>query len=840
MSEEFPFVKIIRASAGSGKTYQLTLNYLRHLNQKNVDVSVIRSILAITFTNKAAAEMKHRIIKALKEIAIGTNNNLSKTTGISKEDAARWLDIIILNYDDFRVQTIDSFVFYLLRAMAWEMRIRPDIEPEFNVNRILDKAFGRLLLKTGDDESLKNMFVEALRCFLELEQASSFNPERHFKKRIKNIFDIFSKNEKLKGTHSNASITKDCLDDIKKQVSKLAKEILDDCDKKKITLHKRARSALERLTKDDCGQIYSEYFEKSSVSKLITKSSQKSLNLNNIEELYTLLKESLQECWLTYGMARVAPYSNLLSELTKEMEFICKNDGVILYEQWNRMVLEHLNENVPLVYFSLGEKLKHFLIDEFQDTSRTQWKVLFPLIENALSEGGSFLCVGDPKQSIYMWRQADPGLFDKVTEVSRSAHLKVEQLSMNWRSAKEVVNYNNQLFSSNRLDDKLKEIIKKYLGDMASDDFVEECFENIRDNFKNVVQELPPGARLGGSVEKICIEGSKIEDRNAKIEANLIEKILYFDRIGVPFSDITVLVRTNEQNRLVFSWLWEAGIPAVTEHSLRIENAPTVKAIVNFLRFVRDSKDECSLVGFLQSELVKELKGIESFDESWILEAREKNLSLFGYIRKFRDDFYKAVLKPFFERAGYETAYDITRLIIHRFDVMRRFPEERSFVLRFLELINSMEERLGRFVSLSEFVSLWEQEGVEERLGVPERIGAQLLVSGEDDSTEGNNKGAVSIMTIHGAKGLEFPVVIVPFLDWRSNRQEIVVLEDGKLVRVSKPYPQEVKSAILKEKRRELTESFNLLYVALTRARDHLVIMIPKDTSRFPVSSLLI
>jgi len=843
--------KVIKASAGSGKTYQLTLNYLKHLSRINSPaLSVLRSILAITFTNKAAAEMKHRIVKALKEIALETpmGVELGKATGISKDNASQWLDIIIRNYDDFRVQTIDSFVFHLLQAMAWEMRIRPDAEPELNTDRVLGKAFDRLLLKMGNDKHLEVIFREALRCFLELEKASGFNPEEHFRKRIRNIFEMVALRTTVSsdGGRSNNVLlsfeTLKGLDEIKKRIEKIAQEILNICETDNIPLNKRAKGAFEKLLSQNEQEdlVDSEYFKKSSISELINKS-KKSLNLSQLEQLYHEFKKSFSEYLMAYAVARIVPYAKLLAELTKEIEVISSSEGIILSGQWTSMVLKHLRDHVPVVYFSLGERLKHFLIDEFQDTSRDQWETLFPLIENALSEGGSLIYVGDPKQSIYMWRQADPGLFSEAMKAFPSVRPEIETLRINWRSTKEVVEFNNILFSS--FNDAILEIVvRKYLSDMASDDFVKRCIQDIKFNFDNVTQELPDSchktsAKPCGSVETIIIEGSKKEDRNAEIKVKLLEKIRNFISSGVPLSDITVLARTNEQIRFVFSWLWEAGIPAVTEHSLKIEKSPAVKAVVNFLRFIHDTKDESSLVGFLQSDLFKGLDGVECFDESWIFESHDKNLPLFKYISEFHQDVYNSVFAPFIERAGYETAYDLARWVIRRFDVRRRFPEESSFVLRLLELINSLEERLGRFVSLSEFISLWDKEVAEEQLGIPESVGAQLLVSSESDVE--NNQGAVRIMTIHGAKGLEFPVVILPFLDWTSKNHEVIVLEDGRLARVSKPYPDEVKDAVLRKKKEDLIESFNLLYVAFTRARNRLVVMIPYENSRFPIAHFL-
>lgn len=829
MQEPVNLVKIIKASAGSGKTYQLALNYLKILSGHSPDISVLRSIVAMTFTNKAAAEMKYRILKFLKEIALETSEGrkLSSMTGISSKDAAKWLDIILRNYEDFRVQTIDSFVFNLLRAMAWEINIRPDVEPEFNTKRIIEKVFDILLLKLGDEKGgdLEKVFKEALNCFLEIERTPGFNPEKHFKKRLGQLFEITARRNFRIISQSNS----DSLDQIEKNISELIENILNS-NEPEGKFQKKAIDALKNKNFD------SAFFHKDHIRDLLLKNkSVEKLSCRELEylnSLYQNLKRELNEYFLQLAIARMAPYTKLLSKFESEAEKFCNREGIIPAGRWLYLVERHISKgNLPYIYFILGEKFKHFLIDEFQDTSLTQWKVLAPLVDNALSEGGSFLYVGDPKQSIYMWRGANPDIFIGVTEEFTKFRPCIEVLDTNWRSVKKVVEFNNDLFSSLESVSLVEELIKDYIGGSISDvdkDILERCLEDILVSFEDVRQKVSSGNfqdRMGGSVELLKISGSVSEVRNDNIRKSLVEKIKKLAEDGMNLSDMTILVRTNSQAKMVFSWLWNEGITAVTEHSLKLEKAPTVMAIVNFLRFLNDPEDEISLFGFLSSKLAGEF--LDEFSEELILKARDQNLSLYRFLRDYRGNIYDKLFGRFIETAGYETAYVVTWKLIEYFDVKKRFPEEISFVLRFLELISGMEERLGRFVSISEFISMWEDEGLEERLGIPEGTGASLLEEGSD-----RLRGAVRIMTIHGAKGLEFPIVFVPFLDWHLKSSPFVVLDNGEIAKISRHCPKEIRNIVLKDRLNGLVESLNLFYVALTRAKNHLIIMVPESPSQ--------
>ncbi len=816
-------LRAIKASAGSGKTYQLALNYISLLGNR-VNLSVLRSIVAMTFTNKAAAEMKYRIIKFLKEISFGTpeGHKLTETTGVTQENAQKWLDLILRNYDDFRVQTIDSFVFALMKAISWEIRRRPDVEPEFNISRLIQKSFDRLLLNLDNPNNrLSEIFEKALRCFLDIEQARGFNPEKHFKRRLEELFESIEKTDS-KPVSIREDLSKS-LEKLEKDMNDIATKIINICG---ASLTANAYKALSERKLD------SAFFKKNHISELLKKNHKCSESIEELNQLYLELKDKAQEYLLLLSLARLAPYTDLLSVLREEMDRLCARDGIVMPGQWLKLITEHLSlDHIPLVYLTMGERLRHFLIDEFQDTSRIQWEVLYPLIQNAISEGGSLFYVGDPKQSIYIWRSAEPGIFREVLDSFRAYQPEVKVLDTNWRSGEKIVRSNNLIFSSLSDHSFVESLISDYFKDLGGNPVIQECAKEIANNFQDVVQNVPSG-KSGtdeGYVELLPIPGSNTEERNEEIKKLIVEKIRCMSQNGLTFSDITVLVRTNREARIVFSWLWAEDIPAVTEHSLRIEKSPTVRALLNFMRFVNDPKDEISFVGFLKSDVaIESCEELKSLGNDWIFKAKtegnESESLVTCFARRYRE-IYEYLFTRFLRTAGYETAYDIAREAIRYFKVRERFPEETSFVLRFLELINSMESSMGRFVSLSEFLSLWEEEGAEERLGIPEGVGAKLLGATDEES----NAGAVRIMTIHGAKGLEFPAVIIPFTDWTLHSPPVVVLSDGRLARVSKPYPEEVTEKVVKERINTLTEAFNLFYVALTRARNHLVVMIPES-----------
>lgn len=818
------YVRAIKASAGSGKTYRLALSYISLLGSK-VSLPFLRSIVAMTFTNKAAAEMKHRIIKFLKEIAFGTSEgrNLSESTGLAQESAQRWLDLILRNYDDFRVQTIDSFVFSLLRTISWEINRSPDVEPEFNSFRIIEKSFDRLILNLNkEDDRLTKVFEKALECFLDIEQARGFNPERHFKRKLGELFESIEKAD-----CETACIREDLsklLDKTKKDIDLLASEIINRCGASLVT------NAYKALSEK---KLESVYFTKAHINELLRKNQRCAADINELNKLYQDLKENVRVYLLTTSLAKLAPYADLLSILRDEIERLCLREGIILSGQWLKLMRKHLSrDNIPFVYLTLGEKLRHFLIDEFQDTSRIQWEVLRPLIENAISEGGSLLYVGDPKQSIYIWRSAEPGIFKEVLENFSIYLPEIEVLDTNWRSDEKVVEFNNRLFSTLKDQSFIEAAISEYLKDLGDGSAIEQCAAEIAYNFRDVVQKVPPGKATSdnSSVELIQVSGSNKDERNEQTRILIVDTIRSLVQKGLTFSDITVLVRTNREARFVFSWLWAEGITSVTEHSLRIEKSPAVRALLNFMRFINDPKDEISLVGFLKSDAAREFcEELKTLGYDWIFKAQNERMeseSLATYFARSYSAIYEALFGPFLVTAGYETAYDIAWKAVRYFNLRERFPEETSFVLRFLELINSVEGYLGRFVSLSEFVSLWKEEGAEEQLGIPEGVGAKLLGATSEDARD----GAVRIMTIHGAKGLEFPAVIVPFIDWSLQNPSIVILRDGRLARVSKPYPDEVKEVVLKDRINILIEAFNLFYVALTRAKNHLIVMIPKSS----------
>ncbi len=803
----------IKASAGSGKTYRIGLSFLEHLaNKKMPDRTHLRSILAITFTNKAVEEMKSRIIGFLKEIALNTPKGkiLSSEVGLSSEEASKWLSFIFEHYDDFRVQTIDSFVFQILQVISLELNKRPDLEVEFNTEKIFNRAFDKALLRFGSDPGLKNIFLFALKTYLEIEKASGFNPEKIFRKTTLKIFKAL-REKKTRGNFLK-DFSEDQINHIKNTIQNLALKILKSFDLKEF--NSQAKNFLEAVSRGEIKD--SKYFGKESLKELLKKDAKGKVDETR-EELFKGLKKHYNEYLLALACAKTTPYKKLLEKVEGYIEGICHQEGLILEGDWLKLVKTYLDDGkVPQVYLYLGQSLKHFLIDEFQDISHLQWHVLYPLIENSLSEGGSLIYVGDPKQSIYMWRDAQPDLFDKVENSFPYNHEK-DVLTKNWRSLKGIVEFNNNLFSC--LKDKVfvKTLVSENLKDLSEEEAESLC-STVKSYFDDVIQEA---VNNDGSSSVVIMA---VENENS-IKEGLCQKISELIEEGVNLSDVAILNRTNEEAFKVFSWLCSAGIPVITENSLKIEKSEIVKTILNFMRYLTNPHDEIALVGILENRAIAkflEEKGI-FFEEDFIIKAKEEQRSLGHYIKEKHPLAYEILFKPFRRWTGYETAYDVARKIVEYFSLKSIFPEEKSFLARFFELINSMEERSQKFFSISEFIEAWEEEGVEEKLGIPEGIGAKI------GKEIGKIHGAVRAMTIHKAKGLEFPIVFVLFVDWKFRLDSIMVLEDGKLVKSSKPYPEEIAKERSARKARDFIETLNLFYVAFTRAKERLFIFLSKE-----------
>ncbi len=783
----------IEACAGAGKTYRLTQRFLELLRPLPPHPRSLRSLVAITFTNKAAAEMKERLLRALKEIALGLGPK-GQTSLMSPAQAEAWLKIIFEHYPDLQVRTIDSLVFTILKGIALELGLRPDLEAELKEDLLLERAYDRLLVALGEGkDALIETFRQVLYTYLEIESRGGFNPEKRIRRTLLEIFRYETKGE--------APLIP-CEDqDLKEEEQALrqaAQAFLAAVEEHKVSFRYRS---WPKYFLDPLANLRATPFHKESSQEVLRKTN------DELEALYQGFRQALDRYLLTRAIGRLIPYARLYSYLQEELATLRQQEGIIHGGAWVNLVGKVLEEaGVPLIYCKLGAQFYHFLVDEFQDTSRPQWAALRPLVEESLAQGGSFTYVGDVKQAIYVWRGGDPALFSEVP-LELPAELREEVLPYNWRSRAALVEFNNEVFTALAKESTAFWVAQNLLYGKQGQKEAQRCpvalrlSHEIQDAFSRVRQELSPLTPPGGNIQIRVYEGQGLQERAAAVEALLTQDLPEVFARYKGRGQVAVLVRTNDQAEDMARLLFSLKIPAVTENALRVAGSRLVRWLIALLTFLDYPYNDVALAGVLRSPLVAPY-----FDAKAFFKTRVQS-PLMEQVRLQAPEFWRDFLAPLLAKAGVLSPYDLLREILDVFAVYERFPEEKAFLYRFLSLVLAFEQEGG---GLSAFLERWQERGLEERLGLPEDV------------------SAVRVLTIHAAKGLEFHAVFLPYLHWTLKPNRLVTLEDGSLGYAQTPYPQALRKVVLAERAKQALETLNLLYVAFTRAKEELFIYVPK------------
>ncbi|MDE5879749.1 MAG: UvrD-helicase domain-containing protein, partial [Desulfovibrio sp.] len=453
----------------------------------------------------------------------------------------------------------------------------------------------------------------------------------------------------------------------------------------------------------------------------------------------------------------------------------------------------------------LGTKLTHFLVDEFQDTSREQWETLRPLVADALARGGSLTWVGDIKQSIYSWRGGDPTLFNAVledAELTRMAEARTRSLPYNRRSREQIVSHNNRVFAPLGEPPVARGILELLLPKLPEEQLAAGA-RRLAEAFAGAAQRCPAGQE-GGYVEVERIEAGLTDELDEAVLSRLCELLEKDILPRRPRSDILVLVRSNEKGRLVAEALAREGIPVVTENSLLLAEHPLIIQVVAFLDFLDAPEDDVAFWTMLTGPLVlgHPLAGGLTAEElnDWCAENGKE--PLFQRFRKAWPHIWERLLAPFHAQSALLTPYDATREWLLRLEAETRFPAERTFLRRFLEVLQNAEEK--GLASLGTFLEHWRSRGGEEKAPMP---------AGMD---------AVRVMTIHKAKGLAAPCVIVPWTSFTGRPAEYSAVIDYEGLRLAVPGGKICGASHDEYLAAQACESLDLLYVAFTRARDEL------------------
>lgn len=814
--------RIYNASAGSGKTFTLVKEYLRRILQSENE-SHYQHLLAITFTNKAVAEMKQRILDALvsfsnpksitepPEMLVQLVEELDFTLEEIQLRSKRILKHLLHHYAGFSVETIDRFNHRIIRTFARDLKLAANFEVILDTPLVLVKAVDQLLNKAGEDQNITKILLD-----FAMEKTDDDKSWDISKDIAETASLLFSENYAI-------------------QVAKLKAKTLDDFGRFKKQLLDRRMGLSEKINKiaaktlqlidesglrpDDFNSGYLPKHFQNLVSGRFT------INLNArwqetmgdkplypkrvdanissiIDELtpvfianFETSKNLVHQFLLTDAILKNLTPLFVINLVNQEIESIKMEENILLISEFNALINSEIKDQpAPFVYERLGEKYRHFFIDEFQDTSRLQWENLIPLIDNALSQqdgnenSGTLLLVGDAKQSIYRWRGGLPeqfiGLYNEKNPFLSSEKV-VLALDTNYRSCKEIVDFNNQLFS----------FVANYFGD------------NMHKYLYTTGSQQHTTNKKGGYIKFEFVEKQPKAIKDEVYAQRIYETILNLKKSEFNESEICVLTRNKKDGIFIGNYLMENGISVISSETLLLHTSSLVQCIIYTLKisiYPENEEVKMMLLDFLHNHLsISESKHVffNEFLNTTILNFDEQ-------LKKYDIKFSLRTLQSF-------SLYESCEYIIRQF---RLQDNANAYLFSFMDLVFEFEQQPQ--ANKTTFLEAWETQ--KNKASISSNEGIQ----------------AVQLMTIHKAKGLEFPVVLFPFADiqiyearkdkiWYPLGDDQGYDFDEAPINYKKELANysEVGSILYEEHRNKLElDNLNLLYVTLTRVVEQLYV----------------
>ncbi len=772
-------LNIFKASAGSGKTHNLTKEYLNFIYR---DENAYRHILAVTFTNKATDEMKRRVLEELyKE---------SKVNLVAKKRLIK----ILHDYSSFSISTIDKFFQQTMRAFAREIGKNSSYSVELDQNMVLSEAIDQMILNLDQEDSSELLDWLISYSYESIENGKSWD----IKKSINDLsLQIFKEAFKIKkGEIGDKLINKNDLSEYKKIIEKLLADFekdLKEIGEKGLKILDKHNLIIENFKGGSRSPL--KYFQRIALGEVITPTATFEALLDNLSNWYTntLLKSNpsllnsietayhdglnelvreiviLSDRWVYYNSAVVVSkniYSLvILLDVNKNLQNYSKENNVVLLSETTELLNKIIDgSDTPFIYEKVGSRIDHFMLDEFQDTSLLQWQNFKPLILNSLASGNDNLIVGDVKQSIYRWRGSDWNLLntDIYNDFGKGV-VKDTDLSQNWRSCENIVNFNNDFFP--------------YAASFC-DSVLDETEISTAEIYSNVQQTLPPGNQgKKGHVQLNFIGSGDESDWHSQVLKQLPEKLEQLINSGYRYSDIAFLVRKNAEGIEIVNYLIEKGYPVISDEALMISSSKSVIKIITLLKYYNNPEDSIN-------------NTIAEFENISLLTDR---------------DFSHLPLYEMCERIihGYLGEVDVSETAYIQ-----------GFLDSVLEYINVSKP------DLSSFLEWWKEK--ESKLSL--------------SSPDGQN--AIRVLTIHKAKGLGMKAVIIPFfkieLDHIPQIKNIIWCEPkvepfNKIPFIPVVYGTNLKSSIFdkdyrQERQKAFIDNLNTAYVAFTRAKQELII----------------
>ncbi|OIQ27732.1 MAG: hypothetical protein BM564_11685 [Bacteroidetes bacterium MedPE-SWsnd-G2] len=819
-----PLFQIYNASAGSGKTFTLVKSYLKILLSSKSAFS-FNKILALTFTNKAVGEMKSRIIESLMQFSsedILTNptplfDNLKTELDVNAEfiheKSKLLLETIMHNYASFDVSTIDKFNHSLIRTFALDLNLPVNFEVELDSQGLLSKAVDNLISQAGSNKELTKTLVD-----FAIEKADD-NKSWDITLEFKAIANLLLKESDIPFLNSIKQKSLSDFSELRKalnqRINQLEEQIilnsdkaidlltqppLEETDYTRKTLPNHFKNAKKRpssaLYSNKLGENLS---NNTGIYKKSIDDDKKAIIdsiLPEITALYTDTKALVFDfIFIKNALKNITPLS-VLNAISKSLNTIKKEDDLLLISEFNSLISDEIkSQPAPFIYERIGEKFKHFFIDEFQDTSQLQWENLTPLIDNSITgvndqnQTGSAMIVGDAKQAIYRWRGGKAEQFIKLYnghipfQIEKSS-VSIKNLPTNYRSCKSIVTFNNQFFdwvSANSFSNETHSQIYAQAHQeihLEEEGFVELSFLDIKNEDKT---------------ELYCLE---VESTINKALEN-----------GFSYHDICIIVRKSKSGIAIAQHLNAVDIPIISSETLLLSNSKEVNFIDAILRQTTESENSELKLDVLNYIAEQQLPTDKHHDFIARLIPLDQN-QMFNQLSELNIEFnWNLCLQlPLYESVEY---------IIRRFNLNN---SSNAYIQFYLDEVLDFSQRSS---SISEFLEYWDRK--KDKLSIV--------------APEGDN--AVQIMTIHKSKGLEFPIVIFPFANekidyeispktWFPVSPENYSGFNWLYLNYNKEIAQVNATGEQLHLERQSTlelDSINLLYVVLTRAVEQLYIL---------------
>ncbi|MEN8115420.1 MAG: UvrD-helicase domain-containing protein [Bacteroidota bacterium] len=849
---------VYKASAGSGKTFQLVVEYLKLILENPFNY---KHILAVTFTNKATNEMKSRILEQLFLLAnnkksdylLPLQNENKYSEEFIRKQAGKVLKNILHDYNRFSVSTIDSFTQKVIKSFNRELGISPNFTVELDNDMVLSEAVDRMFARISKDRKLLNWLKEFSREKIENNQSQRLDDDikKLGKELFKESFQVFFPEK------GDSGYNRENLSEFNKELHKIKVGFEN-------TLKKKGGDLFNLIVQNGYS-VDDFHYKKSGVAGFIqnianglikepgaraVSASEEvekwySAKHDNAAEIHQLVETSLQ-----HGLIGLIGFYNhnkeryftalavlkqlrmlgILSDLKDEIKALLHEKGLLQLSDSNLLLSKIIGQSEsPFVYEKIGNYYKHFMLDEFQDTSGLQWDNFKPLVINSLAEGHSNLVVGDVKQSIYRWRNSDWNILAEQLDTDfNESQLDIHTLKFNWRSDKNIIDFNNNVF------DNLKESFKDYLFNGIDDSVpYTEKFDKIYTSYKQ-----KQGKKDGDKVGFMQANFLPKDDFYEESTSLLVNQVKQLQDNGIKASETAILIRRNRDGAAIIEEFLAAAkleenrkynLTVLSNESLFLHASKGVLFVMEIIELLIEPDNpvtKATILQLWQTWLKPELaiKGISTVTnngqnlidftdyENWNLESDFEEIFKNELAVKIEEAKEKILLSSLDE--------SITQ-ICSLFGLFN-FDSELPFLQTLIDEAGELKSSLSN--DLSNLLFWWNEKGYKTSVNVNENV------------------ESIRLLTVHKSKGLEFKAVLIPFLNWETNEggshSSILWCEPQ-----SSPFNQfpllpvqagsnlaesEFRHLYFEEKVNGYIDTLNLVYVAFTRAKKALIINCPE------------